>query len=169
MTEIYPDVTLKIEKESSSKNSSMDDANRKELLWEHREENVINEWRETMISNSKKHNSKAKRMKNIYRVLMIMSIVFPALLSFLNNFINTIPILVQSMLLTSSIVSGLNGFLNLGARTEKHFQYEASYMKLSNEIRKELCKPKRHRIACDVYLQVIMSDMNTLDRSAPDL
>ena len=160
------DVKVKI---NSKSESSHDNDSRKELLWEKREEVVLFEWQARLVENSIKHGKKGKKTKRLYNMITVPSIIIPLIGSGLSNILQPFPIATSSTLILTSILVGVNGFFNFGAKTEKHLQYEASYMKLSNEIQKELCKPKSARVACDLYMQIIMSEMNKLDENAPDM
>jgi hypothetical protein len=97
------------------------------------------------------------------------AILIPVVASSLSNVLQPYPLAMSGAMLITSVFTGINGFFNLGGKTQLHFEFEYAYNKLSNEIEKELCKPKRHRIACDLYMQIILSEMNRLDASAPVL
>ena len=75
----------------------------------------------------------------------------------------------MTLMILVSIMTGLNGFLNLGKQTQENFQYEGLYSDLVLNIEQELCKPKSHRVACDVYLERVKCNVSKLDLSAPNL
>jgi hypothetical protein len=160
----HEEVHLKV---SSRSDSSTDDPNRKELLWEKREEAILEEWRQRMLNNSTAHGKKGRVMKTRYVVCTVPAIIIPVVASGLSNVMQPYPLATAGTMLTTSILAGINGFFNFGSKTERHFQFEAAYMVLANEVQKEMCKPKAMRPPCDVYLQKIMSKMNELDASAP--
>ena len=162
-------VRLKVNSKSSEGTTSEDDSNRKELLWESREEHLILGWCKKLKVSSLAHGLKAKKMKQYYTCVSLPAILIPVVASSLSTVLQPYPLAMTGAMLTTSIFTGINGFFNLGAKTQLHFEFEYSYNKLANEIEKELCKPKRHRVACDLYLQVVMSEMNRLDASAPVL
>ena len=159
-------VALKI---NSKSDTSEDDFNRKELLWERREEALILSWCEKLKESSIAHGKMGKVMKNRYTMVSLPAIIIPVVASSLSTVLQPYPLAMTGAMLATSIFTGINGFFNYGKKEQQHFEYEASYMKLANEIEKELSKPKRHRIACDLYLQVILSEMNRLNSSAPVL
>jgi hypothetical protein len=169
MVELNKDTEVAITVNSKSDNSSHDDSSRKELLWEKREEVIIEEWRQKCIKNSQSHGVKGKVMKKRYTLCSIPAILIPVVTSGLSNVLQPYPLVVSGTMIVTSLFTGVNAFFNFGSKTEQHFQYEASYMVLANEIQKELCKPKALRTACDVYLERVMNQMNQLDKSAPVL
>ena len=149
--------------------SSNDDPDRKELLWEKREEVILEEWRQRMVVNSDKHEKMGKKMKRRYQVCTLPAIIIPVVASSLSNILQPYPLATAGTMLLTSIFTGINGFFNFGSKTEQHFHYQAAYTQLANEVQKEMCKPKALRPPCDVYLQKIMSKMNELDANAPVL
>jgi hypothetical protein len=153
----------------SSKSSSEDDFNRKELLWERRGEDLISSWCEKLKKSSIAHGKMGKVMKNRYTMVSLPAVIIPVVASSLSTVLQPYPLAMTGLMLTTSIFTGINSFFNYGKKEQKHFEYEASYQKLANEIEKELSKPKKHRTACDLYLQIILSEMNRLDGSAPVL
>lgn len=161
-------VQLKINSKSSE-TISEDDCNRKELLWEDREEQLILGWCKKLKINSLAHGQKAKKMKQYYNCVSLPAILIPVIASSLSTVLQPYPLAMTGAMLTTSIFTGINGFFNYGKKEQQHFEYEYAYNKLANEIDKELSKPKCHRIACDLYLQIILSEMNRLDSSSPDL
>ena len=154
---------------NSRSDSSRDDPSRKELLWEKREESVLEEWRLRLEKNSEAHGRMGKVMKKRYTLFTIPAILIPVVTSSLSNILQPYPLATSGAMLFTSIFTGVNGFFNFGSKTEQHFNHEAMYRILANEIQKELCKPKSQRVACDVYMEKIMSKMNELDKSAPVL
>jgi hypothetical protein len=160
------EIQLKI---SSRSEDSHDDPNRKELLWEKREEDIMEEWRQRMLNNSTAHGKKGRVMKTRYAACTVPAIIIPVVASGLSNILQPYPLATACSMLATSILTGINGFFNFGSKTERHFHFEAAYMVLANEVQKEMCKPKAMRPPCDVYLQKIMSKMNELDASAPVL
>ena len=86
-------------------------------------------------------------MKQYYNCVSLPATLIPVVASSLSTMLQTYPLAMTGEMLTISIFTGINGFFNLGAKTQLHFEFEYSYNKLANEIEKELCKPKRHRVA----------------------
>lgn len=148
---------------------SIDDVNRKELPWEEREEKLLSKWMVEMYDISNKHKFNGKKYKKLYSLFSIPSTLIPLGLSSLSVQLEDYP-LIQSilMLLTGSLV-GVSTFFNLGSRFTKHFEYEHRYEELAREIEKELRKPKRYRIQCDVYMERIYMSYCSLNARAPNV
>ena len=150
-------------------NSSKDDSQRKELLWENREEQIIIDWKNNMKEQSKRHYAAGKKFKKLHEIITLPSIILPVIASGLTQLIQPYPYVASCIMLTIGILTGLNGFYSPATKKERHFNHEALYSILATEIEKELCKPKSMRIAADVYLEKISLKKNHLDSSAPVL
>ncbi len=157
---------IEIEYDDKS-NSSKDDSQRKELLWETREEVVIKKWIEEMKDQSKKHYLAGKKNKKLHEFITLPSIIIPVIASGLTPLLQPYVYVSTGLMLTVGILNGINGFINPAAKKEKHLNYEGLYNELVLDIEKELCKPKSMRIACDVYLEQISLKKANLDLSAP--
>ena len=165
ITEEYGDqVALKI---NSKSDISEDDPNRREVLWTDRQQNLILDWGKKMKSNSAAHGRMAKIMKTRYTMVSLPAILIPVVASSLSTVLQPYPLAMSGAMLVTSVFTGINGFFNYGAKTQQYFEYEYNYNKLANEIDKELSKKKMDRQACDLYMQLILSEMNRLDSSAP--
>jgi hypothetical protein len=67
------------------------------------------------------------------------------------------------------LFSGVGMFFNFGKKEQLHFEYMNRFFELANEIEAELSKPKRHRIACDVYMEKIKQEYNKYTSLSPTL
>ena len=164
---IQGDVLLKVNSKSSEGTTSEDDFNRKELLWQEREEVVIRDWVADMENKSKKHYIAGKRFKKMSELITLPAIIIPVVTSGLTQLLQPYPYVTTGLMLTVGILTGINGFFDYSGKKEKHFSYEALYGGLATTIEKEMCKPKRMRIACDIYLEHVSMQKNKLDSSAP--
>ena len=162
------DIKLDFERTPPSGISSKDDDNRKELLWESREEELLKKWMIEMKDNSIKHGKKARKTKKLYSLVGVPATLIPIVLSGLSSL--EIDPLINSllMILTGSLI-GVSTFFNLGKKFTQHFEYEHKYDELSRELEKELRKPKTHRVACDVYMEKIYMAFNGLNSQAPNV
>lgn len=151
----------------TTSDSTLDNLDRKELLWESREEELIKGWVETIKKNKMKHRMKGMRYKRFYYALAIPCIITPLILSnvieFLNQNIESI------MMIFIGIITALNTFFNFGKRYSENFEYEGKYDELLYIIETELAKPKTSRIACDVFLERIQNKLIYLSESAPHI
>ena len=149
--------------------SSLDDEQRKELLWERREEDVIQKWVDDCRLRSDKHGKKAKQYKIKYACVGIPSILIPIILGGLSPVIPCHTLEYSLFLMSAGVFSGINMFFNFGKKQGEHNTYSNKFFKLVNDVEMELSKPKRHRIACDVYMEKVKNEYNALVLSSPDL
>lgn len=77
------------------------------------------------------------------------------------------PFIITCLMLIVGILVGINTFFNFGKQRQSHFEFAGKYAELSLEIGVELCKPKKNRIACDVFLERMSSKFNQLNNNAP--
>ena len=160
---------LVIQDHNSKSDISEDDPNRREVLWSGRQQDLILAWGKRLKQNSISHGRMGKIMKRRYTMVSLPAILIPVVASSLSNVLQPYPLAMSGAMLVTSIFTGINGFFNYGAKTQLYFEYEYNYSKLANEIDKELSKKKMDRQACDLYLQIVLSEMNRLDSSAPVL
>lgn len=157
------DIKVEITPLSSSSN---DDVNRKELLWESREEELLQKWMDEMVINSKKQGLKARKTKKLYALLGVPATLLPIVLSGLSS-LEIDPLTNSLLMIATGSLIGISTFFNLGKKFAQHFEYEHKYDELARELQKELRKPKSHRIACDVYMEKIYMKYNSLNARAP--
>lgn len=165
------DIIVDVSQQNISQNSipSEDDHTRKELPWETRGEKILLNWYEDCKKRSKAHDLKGKRYKNHYAVFGIPSILIPIILGGVSSIVPCNSIIYSLGMMTSGLFSGTNLFFNFGKQTACHQQFSAKYFELSTEIESELSKPKRFRVACDVYIERIKNKYNSLCTQAPNL
>jgi hypothetical protein len=159
---------IQLEITPPSTNESFDDATRKELLWEQREEGLLEKWMTEMYTYSKNHNISGKRYKKLYAVLGVPATLLPIVLSGVTPHLENHPYLNSLLMITTGSLVGMITFFNLGKRFAQHFEYEHRYDELAREIEKELRKPKRHRLACDVYMEKVYMTYCGLNARAPN-
>ena len=159
---------VQIDLTPNSSNSSKDDPNRRELLWYKREEKIFHNW----INESKKkvdfHKKKEKycKMKNI--IFSVPCIVIPIISSGLSGILPCNSLENSILMMIVGILSCVNTFFDFGKKEERHGIFANRYFTLINEVESELSKPKRDRIACDLYLEKIKQNYNTLHLTEPN-
>ena len=156
------------EKKITIKEPSVD-GERSILLWESREEIVIEKWRTHCIEMSRAHGKLARSTKKKYTIVSIPSILIPLLMSGFSSVLTDHPLVSSGLMCLVSVATGISGFLNLGAKTQNHFNAEGLYCDLSLRIEVQMCKPKKNRMACDAYLEKIRAEISKLDLSSPNL
>jgi hypothetical protein len=92
-------VALKISSLGGS-DTSEDDINRKELLWQEREEVVIRSWVADMETKSKKHYIAGKKFKKMSELITLPSIIIPVVTSGLTQLIQPYPYVTTALMLT---------------------------------------------------------------------
>ena len=148
--------------------SSHDDENRKELLWENREEELLQKWMHEMYDMGKSHNVSGRHYKKLYGYFGVPATLIPIVLSGLNQQLEEYPLVQSLLMISTGALIGVSTFFNLGKRYAQHFEYENRYLELARGLEKELNKPKRHRLACDVYMEKIYLQYCALNARAPN-
>jgi len=153
----------------SNASDSIDNLNRLELLWEHREELVIETFAKDCIDRSLKHSIKAEKMKKLNISFTIPTFSIPIILSGLSEILTDHVIINNILLISVGILSGTQALLKFGEKYQRNSLYSNLFKELSDEISVEISKPKKHRVACDVYLERIRLKYSNLVNQAPDL
>ena len=149
--------------------NSIPDVVRDELLWERSEEDLLNVWKKEAMLRRRGHSVTGGRKKRFHKVFGTLSVVVPIIFTGLSQSeINTGWINTLGFCLTG-IISGLLAFYGFDGLTERHFEYESKYDDYVQQIESELCKPRKNRVACDVFLKEMQLKLGTLNAGAPDL
>jgi hypothetical protein len=150
---------------------SLDDSNRKEMLWDERNENFLKDIQRKAIEQANNQLKKAKHKRYLYIFFSIPCIVIPLLLSILNNVVidKNIMLYVNTISLVINVIcSSINTFMNYGKMIEQHCLFKNKFNELYINIQSELMKPKKNRAACDMYIEGIKSQFNSLCNYSPD-
>jgi hypothetical protein len=148
---------------------SIDDEGRKELLWESREEDLLLEWCTECKKRSALHDIQGKRNKVRFSIFGIPSVLMPIMLGGVSGVVPCNSLIYSLGFMGSGLFSGVNMFFNFGKKAQLHLDYSSKFSELANDILAELCKPKRHRVACDVYLERVKMSFNALCSQSPTL
>jgi hypothetical protein len=149
--------------------SSSDNSDRKELLWESRQEQLLKQWCSDCKTRGAQHDAQGKRNKRKFAIFGIPSVLMPIVLGGVSGVVQYNSLIYSLGMMSSGLFSGVNLFFNFSKKTQLHFEYSNKFNELSTEIETELCKPRRHRIACDVYLERTRMSFNYLCCQAPNL
>jgi len=163
------DIRLLVKEENCRENTpeSIDDIHRKELLWERREENLLNEWIKDCSKRGRHHTNQAQRNKRLFRIFSLPATLIPILLSGFTGVLDPTELEWTVCLMMAGLMSGVSGFFNFGRVSQAHYQYEALYDNLVKDVELTLSKPKSARIACDVFLEQVRGKYVSLNTSAP--
>ena len=90
--------------------SSLDDIDRKELLWEKREETVLYKWCEDCRNLSLKHDVAGKRNKVKFGMTAFPAIIIPIILGGVSQVVPCHSLLYSLGIMLSAVFSGINAF-----------------------------------------------------------
>jgi hypothetical protein len=148
---------------------STDDPNRKELLWEEREENLLLGWATDCKITSELHGLQSKKNKKLYAIFGIPSIFIPIVLGGVSNVIPCNSLIYSLAMMVTGLFSGFGMFYNFSKKEIEHSEYQNKFLELSIDIDLEICKPKFHRVACDLFLERIKLKYTALRNEQPNL
>ena len=146
---------------------SIDDVDRTELMWMDNQEYYINNIKLECKLQSEKHYRTGKQQIKLFNILSIPPIILPIIMSGLTDVFKDYPLVNTFCFITVGVLSALNSFLNLGKLAQENFEYESKFTELVNDINLELVKPKKYRIACDVFLERITLKYNQMVKDEP--
>lgn len=148
---------------------SVDDSQRELLMWESREEVILLDWCDDCKTKSGQHDTRGRKNKLNYAVVGVPSILIPIVLGGLAPVMPCHSLAYSLGMMLVGLFSAFGIFFNFGKRQQLHFEFSGKFSELANEIDVELCKPKAHRVSCNVYLERIKLRYNALCSQAPTL
>jgi hypothetical protein len=169
------DIAIQVDSLKSDKLSreftptSVDDDQRKELPWEEREEKLLRTWIADIVKRSSLRDMKGQRNKIKYAVFGVPTILIPIILGGMSRVIPNHSMGYSLAVMLSGVLSGVSMFFNFGKKQQEHFDYSNKFFELANEVDSELSKPKRFRVACDVYIERIKQTYNSLVKQSPTI
>ena len=155
----------------SPAHSSVDDAARKELLWEEREEVLVKKIAAQCSTSADRHTEKARKFKRFFVLLGLPGALLPLVAAALGDIFKDQADMgkyMQVALLVSGILSGIGTFFNFGKKLQVHFDTAGKYAELQLFIDTEMCKPRSMRMACDAFLVLSTNKFSSLNLQAPD-
>jgi hypothetical protein len=150
------------EKREHTPPSSIDDENRKELLWEKREEKLLLKWVTDMRKRSLEHDRLGRKNKLLYSVLGVPPILIPIVLGGLTPILECNTLVYSVGMIVTGLFSAINIFFNFSKKTQQHFESQKKMFELALDIETELSKPKHHRVACSIYMDRVKLSYNLL-------
>ena len=161
---------INIKEDSKKSDSSKDDPNRQEQLWDHKSEEFIWKIHKDCLQKSSTFDSASRSAKNKYTRYALPGIIVPIIMSVVSPHLPTEYNYVDSIALASiSVLNGLNTFHNWGKKFTSFNEFAGKYSDLAGYIDVEMSKPKRFRIALDVFLERVTTKKSFLDGNAPFL
>lgn len=159
----------KLLQNSRSSSSSEDDPYRQELLWTSRQERLIIDWQQDAEIKSLAHQTKAKFLRSLHRIFGTTSVITPIVFTMVVNLFPTNTYISSSGLMTCSLFSAIIGLFAFNQQSGDNFEASQKYNSLVQDIRSELSKPKRQRVACDMFMCRIELLLQQLSLTSPHL
>jgi hypothetical protein len=162
-------VVLEIDSDSRNSNSkTSDDVNREQEKWLVNHDTFFKTIMKDCQAVGARHLKISDRNKVIFNVISIPIILLPISVSVFNKFfILEDDFLRITLLLSLSVLSGLQSYFNFGRKQQLHFDYSHKYAELGLAIEAELLKKKKYRFNVDVFVESIKLRYLNLNRSSP--
>ena len=137
--------------EVSTPRSSSDDPDRREMLWASRAEALVSRTRDGATAAAAKHEKAARKARFLYQAFGLPTVLIPLSGSVAAQFLPEAA--VTAMMVASGLCAGVNAFLDYGAKSQRHFEYNARWLELASTIEFEMAKGRADRCAADVFLE----------------
>jgi hypothetical protein len=151
--------------EVSTPRSSADDPERREMMWRTRAENLVNHTRDEATAAAAKHETAAKKARKLYQLFGLPTVLIPLAGSVASQFLPEAA--VTTMMVASGLCAGVNAFLDYGAKSQRHFEYNARWLELASSIEFEMAKGRSERCAADVFLERLRNRTAALRAAEP--
>ena len=155
---------------SMSDSDSVDNANRPEMPWTKKTEDLLNLWETDIKRSHKMHDKSGYHYKHLRKVWGIPAIILPGVMSPISAvFAETTWIKYVNMgaFVLVAIFAGIDAFFSFATRKEQHFNHSSRYDELTTIIEGELYKSKQFRTQADVFLTSVRLKYNHLNSTAP--
>ena len=148
------------------------DEHKREMSWSDKIEEKLNEYMSICDKRATNHDQKSKQMKILYYFFSISGITIPFILTFISSlesifseeFEHTFKYVSSSLILTTSIVNGINTFFNFGSKEKEHDIASIRYKELNLDIDNVLILKRRYRNAADVCLTKFTTRLESLNK-----
>jgi hypothetical protein len=149
----------------STPTSSVDDPERREMLWRTRAEDHVNSVRGVAEAHAGKHEKAGWKARKLYQVFGLPTVIIPLAGSVAAQFLPESA--VSGLMLASGVCAGVNAFLNYGQKAQMHFEYSARFAELASSIDFEMAKSRSDRTAADVFLERLKGKTSSLRAAEP--
>jgi hypothetical protein len=146
---------------------SKDNSSRSELLWEQREEKLLEKIRCDCVEAATRQEVKGIKKKRCHIFWVIPAMMMPIIAASINEMYTEYSNYSSMLMLISSLFNIIITFFNFGTQSHKHMEYATKYTEVADEIETELCKPRKHRIDCDLFLQRTTMKRNDINSRCP--
>ena len=159
-----------INEEEQKLSQSSEDGDRVEMPWQSREETFLENLKEDCIHLSNCHEIASKAAKCKYTLFQLPVVILPLVLAGISPYLPEGFNALRDMgMLTTGILGGISSFFNFGKKQNQHNEFSGKYQALAAMIHSELIKPRRFRIALDVFLERVTTQKSHLDDGSPVL
>ena len=145
--------------------SSQDDPDRREMLWRSRAEELVLRTQVDANEAAATHGKAARKARLMYQSLGLPTVLIPLAGSVAAQFLPEAA--VTTMMVASGLCAGVNAFLDYGAKSQRHFEYNARWMELASSIEFEMAKGRADRCAADVFLERLRNRTAALRAAEP--
>ena len=135
------------------------------MMWRSRVEELVINTRKDAKAQGAKHESAAKRARVLYQLFGLPTVLIPLVGSAAAQYLPEAA--VTTMMVTSGLCAGVNAFLNYGAKSQSHFEYNARWLELASSIDFEMAKSRADRCAADVFLERLRNRTAALRAAEP--
>ena len=147
--------------------TSLDDPDRRECEWTDTIDSTILRWGEDCQQKSHEHKSYAKINNVLHFAFALPAITLPLIAVWLDNWLTpSTTISANCLVAITSLLVAISSLCAFQKKQMLHEEHQARYHNLNTLIEKELCKHKRDRQACDVFIEKVMIKYNTLNKSS---
>jgi hypothetical protein len=159
-----------VEDSKNSDSSSKDDPNRTEMPWDGKREDFVWKIHKDCLEKSSSYDAASRSAKKKYTRYALPGVVVPIIMSVVSPHLPQDYNYIDGIALAGiAVLNGLNTFHNWGKKFTSFNEFAGKYADLAGYIDVEMSKPKRYRVALDVFLERVTTKKAFLDGNAPFL
>lgn len=145
------------------------DIKRIEMRWHSQQELHLHDIAQQCRDSARVHRRWGRWCKIAFSVLSLPCVVLPLAVGALENHAarSHMRWFIPASMISVGVLNGINTLLDLGRRSESHFSSEQLYATLRSEIQLVLVKPRRVRVAADVFLERVNQRFCSINDKAP--
>ena len=173
MNSILEEVRIHIEDDNESgdsKKSESVDRDREEQPWDEKSEKFIRKIQQDCSDKAQAYDRASRSAKKKYTRYALPGVVVPIVMSVVSPHLPTEYKYIDGISLASrAVLNGLSTFFNFGKKFSNYNEFCSKYSELVSYVDVELSKPKRHRIALDIFVERLTTKKGDLDSNSPFL
>ena len=158
------------EDDNSKKSSESQDREREEQPWTDKSEKFIRKIQQDCLNKAQAYDKASRDSKKKYTRYALPGVVVPIVMSVVSPHLPVEYKYIDGISLASiAVLNGLSTFFNFGKKFSQYSEYNGKYSDLASYIEVELSKPKRFRVAADIFLERCSVRIADLNNNAPFL